>query len=157
MYGFHCGEFFAVVAPEFEVLFVDNVELGGHGFGIGDALGIGAFDEVLDVVGYFGGEFLFHLIVLDGDDGDKGCDEGNFADLFFGEVFVLDFDDTFTSKFAALEVVADEHFVFVFFKAKYTNYLIDITSGDMIYDCSILDGRDHHFFLAFPDCSFFRC
>ena len=145
MYGFHCGELLAVVATEFEVLFVDKVELGGHGFGIGDALGIGAFDEVLDVVGYFGGEFLLHLIVLDGDDGDKGCDEGNFADLLFGEVLVLDFDDTFASEFAALEVVADEYFVFVFFKAEDVDDLINQFGRDMVYNCAVFDSGDYEF------------
>ena len=90
------GEFLAVVATEFEVVFVDYVELGGHGFGIGDALGIGTFDEVLDVVGYFGGKFLFYLVVFDGDDGDEGGDEGNFVNFLFGEVFVFDFDNAFT-------------------------------------------------------------
>ena len=52
--GFLGGELFAVVAAEFEVLFVDYVEFGGYGLCIGDAFGVGAFDKVFDVVGDFG-------------------------------------------------------------------------------------------------------
>ena len=99
MNGLLGGVFFAVVATEFEVCLVHYVELGGDGLGISDALGVGTFDEVLDVVGYLGGEFFDHLVVLDCDDGDKGSDKGHFADFFFGEVFVFDFDDAFASQF----------------------------------------------------------
>ena len=71
MDGLFGGELLAVVAAEFEVFLVDNIEFGRHGLGIGDAFGVGAFDEVLDMVGDFGGEFFDDLIILDGDDGDK--------------------------------------------------------------------------------------
>ena len=94
------------MAAEFEIVLVNYVKLGGHRLGIGDALGVGTDDEVFDMVGYFGGEFLFYFVVLNGDDGDKGCYEGDFADLFFGEVFVLDFNNTFATQFAACQVVA---------------------------------------------------
>ena len=146
MDGLLGGELLAVVAAELEIFFVHYVEFGGHGFGIGDALGIGTFDEVLDVVGYFGGEFFFHLVVFNGDDGNKWGNEGHFAHLFFGEVFVLNLDDTFAAEFVALEVVANEYFVFVFFKSENMDYLINGLGGDMVDDCAIFDGRDDEFF-----------
>ena len=49
--GFLGGEFLAIVAAEFEILLVDDVKLGGYSLGVGDALGVGAFDKVLYVVG----------------------------------------------------------------------------------------------------------
>ena len=101
------GELLAVMAAEFEVFFVNHIELGGHSLDIGDALGIGAFDEVFDMVGNFGCELFNHLVAFDGDDGDEGGHECNFADFLFGEVLVLDFDDSFASQFTALEIVAD--------------------------------------------------
>ena len=142
------GEFLAVVAAEHEVLFVDDVEFGGDGFAVGDALGVGAFDEVLDVVGDFGGEFLDDFVVLDGDDGDEGRYEGHFAHFVFGEVFVFDFDDTFAAELGALQVVADKHFVFVFFKAEDMDDLVDGLGGDMVDDGAVLDGGDDEFFLC---------
>ena len=117
MDGFLGGEFLAIVAAEFEVLLVDDVKLGGYSLGVGDALGVGAFDKVLYVVGDFGGEFLNDLVVLDGDDGDKGCHKGYFAHFVLGEVLVFDFDNAFAAQFGALKVVAYEHFVFVVFQA----------------------------------------
>ena len=144
--GLHCGEFLTIVAAEFQVLFVHYIELGGHGLGVGDALGVGAFDKILDVVGYFGGEFFFHLVVFNGDDGYKWSNESHFAHLFFGEVFVLNLDDAFAAEFVALEVVANEYFVFVFFKSENMDYLINSLGGDMVDDCAIFDGRDDEFF-----------
>ncbi len=142
----HCGEFLTIVAAEFQVLFVHYIELGGHSLGVGDALGVGAFDKILDVVGNFGGEFFFHLVVFNGDDGYKWGNEGHFAHLFFGEVFVFNLDDAFTAEFVALEVVANEYFVFVFFKSENMDYLINSLGGDMVDDCAIFDGRDDEFF-----------
>ena len=144
--GLHCGEFLTIVAAEFQVLFVHYIELGGHSLGVGDALGVGTFDKILDVVGYFGGEFLFHLVVFNGDDGYKRSNESHFAHLFFGEVFILNLDDAFTAEFVALEVVANEYFVFVFFKSENMDYLINGLGGDMVDDCAIFDGRDDEFF-----------
>lgn len=144
--GLHCGEFLTIVAAEFQVLFVHYIELGGHSLGVGDAFGVGAFDKILDVVGYFGGEFFYHLIVFNGDDGYKWGNEGHFAHLFFGEVFILNLDDTFAAEFVALEVVANEYFVFVFFKSENMDYLINSLGGDMVDDCAIFDGRDDEFF-----------
>ena len=91
MNSFLGGELFTIVATQFEVLFVDNVELGGDDFCIGDALGVGAFDKILNMVGNFGGEFLDDFVVLNGDDGHRGSHERDLADFFLGEVFVLDF------------------------------------------------------------------
>ena len=125
MDGLLGGELFAIVAAEFEVLLVDYVELGGYGFGVGDALGVGADDEVLDMVGNFGGKLLNDIVVVDGDDGDGGRHESHFADFLFGEVLVLDFDDAFAAEFAALEVVADKDFVLVAFEAEDVDDLID--------------------------------
>ena len=125
MDGLFGGELLAVVAAEFEVVLVDHVELGGYGFGVGDALGVGADDEILNVVGDFGGKFLDDVVVLNGDDGDRGGHESHFADILFGEVLVLDFDDAFAAEFAALEVVADEDLVLVFFEAEDVDDLID--------------------------------
>ena len=142
------GEFLAVVAAEHEVLLVDDVEFGGDGFAVGDALGVGAFDEVLDMVGYLGGEFLDDFVVLDGDDGDEGGYEGHFAHFVFGDVFVFDFDDAFASELGALQVVADKHFVFVFFKAEDVDDPIDRLGGDMVDDGAVLDGGDDEFFLC---------
>ena len=144
--GLHCGEFLTIVAAEFQVLFVHYIELGGHSLGVGDALGVGAFDKILDVVGDFGGEFFFHLVVFNGDDGYKWGNEGYFAHLFFGEVFVFNLDDAFTAEFVALEVIANEYFVFVFFKSENMDYLINGLGGYMVDDCAIFDGRDDEFF-----------
>ena len=145
------------MAAQLEGFLLHHVELCGHGLGIGDALGVGATYKTADVVGYLGVELFDNLVVLNVDDGGQRCHQGYLAHLLNGEMFVLDLDDTLLAQLAAIQVVADKHLVLVLFEAKYTNYLIDITSGDMIYDCSILDGRNHHFFLAFHDCSFFRC
>ena len=142
MDGLLGGELLAVVAAELKVFLVHHVEFGGHSLGIGDALGVGAFDKVLDVVGNFGGKFLNHLIVMDGDDGDKGGDEGHFADFLFGEVLIFDFDDTFSSEFSTLEVVADDHLVFVVFKTEDVDDLINRFGGDMVDDGAVFDGRD---------------
>ena len=65
------GEFLAVVAAKFEVFFVDDVEFGGNGLEVGDAFGVGALDEVLDVVGDFGGEFLDYFVIFNGDDSNE--------------------------------------------------------------------------------------
>jgi hypothetical protein len=151
VYGFLGGEFLAVVAAEFEVFLVDYIKLGGHCLGVGNALGVGAFDEVLDVVGYLGGEFFFHLILFYGDDGNKGRDKCYFADIFLGEVLVFDFDDAFATEFATLEVVADEHLVFVFFKTEDVYDLINQFGGDMVDDGAVLDGGHYEFFLGFHD------
>ena len=97
--GLLSGEFLAVVAAKFEVFFVDDVEFGGNGFAVGDALGVGAFNEVLDVVGDFGGEFFDYFVVFDGDDSNGGGHKGHFADFVFGEVFVFDFYDAFATEF----------------------------------------------------------
>ena len=100
--GFLSGEFLAVVAAKFEVFFVDDVEFGGNGLEVGDAFGVGALDKVLDVVGDFGGEFLDDVVVLNGDDGDRGGHESHFTDILFGEVLVLDFDDAFAAEFSLI-------------------------------------------------------
>ena len=146
--GLHCGEFLTIVAAEFQVLFVHYIELGGHSLGVGDALGVGAFDKILDVVGNFGGEFFFHLVVFNGDDGYKWSNESHFAHLFFGEVFILNLDDTFAAELGALQVVADKHFVFVFFKAEDMDDPVDGLGGDMVDDGAVLNGGDDEFFLC---------
>ena len=119
------GELLAVVATEFQILLVYHVELGGHSLGIGDALGVGAFDEVLDVVGNLGGEFFNYLIVAYGYDGYKRGNECHFADFLFGEVLILDFDDAFAAKFSTLEVIADDYLVFIGFKTEDVDDLIN--------------------------------
>ena len=144
--GLLSSEFLAVVAAKFEVCFVDDVELGGDCFAVGDALGVGTLDEVLDVVGDFGGEFLDDFVVLDGDDGDEGCYKGNFAHFVFGEVFVFDFYDAFLAELAAAEVVADEDFVFIFLEAKDADDLIDRFGGDVVDDGAVFYGGDYEFF-----------
>ena len=149
MESFLGGELLAVVTAQFDVLLVDDIELGGNGLGVGDALGVGALDEVLDVVGDFGGKFFYHLVILDVDDGDIGCHEGDFADLFLGEVLVLDFDDALTAQLGAGEEVSDKDFVIVFFEAEDMDDLIDNFGGDMVDDGAVLDSGDHHFFLVF--------
>ena len=99
------------MAAQLEVLLVDHVELGGYHFGIGDALGIGAAHEVLDMVGNLGVELLHHFVVLDVDDGGKGCDKGYLADLLDGEVFVFDLDDAFLyPEFNSVEYVLTEDY-----------------------------------------------
>lgn len=145
------GEFFAVMAAQFEVFLVDDIEFGGDGFAVGDTLGVGAFDEVLDMVGDFGGEFLNNFVVLNGDDGNHGCHKRHFAYFVFGEVFVFDFDDAFASQFAALEVIADKDFVFVIFQAEDANDAIDGFGGDMVDDCTVFDGGYNKFFLCVHD------
>jgi hypothetical protein len=137
------------VATELEVLLIDDVELGGDVLEIGDALGVGTLDEILDMVGDFGGEFLNNTVVLNGDDRDKGGYKGNFGDFVLGEVFVFDFDDAFAAEFLAAEVVADEDFVFIFFEAKDADDLVDRFGGYVVDDGAVLDGADDHFFLAF--------
>lgn len=139
------------MATELEVLLIDDIELGGDVLEIGDALGVGTLDEVLDVVGDFGGEFLDDFVVLDGDDGDERCYEGHFAHFVFGEVFVFDFDDTFAAQFGAFEVIADEDFVLVLFKTKDVDDPIDRFGGDMVDDSAVLDSGDDEFFLCVHD------
>ena len=97
--GLLSGEFLAVVAAKFEVFFVDDVEFGGNGLEVGDAFGVGALDEVLDVVGDFGGEFFDYFVIFNGDDSNGGSHKGHFADFVFGEVFVFDFYDAFAAEF----------------------------------------------------------
>ena len=145
------GKLLAVVAAELEVFLVDDVELGGDGFAVGDALGVGTLDEVLDVVGDFSGELFNDFVVLDGDDGDEGGYEGHFAHLVLGEVLVFDFDDTFAAQFGAFEVIADEDFVLVLFKTKDVDDPIDRFGGDMVDDSAVLDSGDDEFFLCVHD------
>lgn len=137
------------MATELEVLLIDDIELGGDVLEIGDALGVGTLDEILDMVGDFGGEFLNNTVVLNGDDRDKGGYKGNFGDFVLGEVFVLDFDDAFATEFAALEVGADEDFVLIVFEAKDMDNLIDYFGGDMVDDSTVFDGGYDKFFLCF--------
>lgn len=151
MDGLLGGELFAVVAAKFEVLLINNVELGGDCFGVSDALGVGTFYKILDMVGNLGGELLNNLVVLDGDDGYERSHEGHFAHLFLSKVLVLDFDDAFAAQFAAFEVVADENLVLIVFEVEDMDDLIDGLCGDMIYDCAVFDGRDNEFFLVFHD------
>ena len=144
--GLLCGEFFAVVTTEFVVFFVNDVKLGGYGLGVGDAFGVGTLDEVFHVVGDFSGEFLNDFVVFDGDDGDKGCDKRHLADFVLGEVFVFDFDNSFTSKFGAVEVVANEDFILIILKPEDADDAIDGFGGDMVDDCAVFNGRDDEFF-----------
>ena len=149
LHGFLGGELLAIVAAQLEVLLVDDVEFGGNHLGIGDALGVGAAHKVLDMVGHLGVEFLHHLVVLDVDNGGKRSHEGNLADLFDGEVFVLDFDNTFLAQFATAEEVADKYFVFVFLETQDANDLVDALGGAVVDNGAGLDGANDHFFLVF--------
>ena len=64
-------------------------------------------------------------------------------------MFVFDFDDTFAAEFTALQVVADEYFVFVVFQSEDMDDLVNSFGGDMVDDCAVFDGRDYKFFLGF--------
>ena len=145
------GEFFAVVAAEFQVFFVDDVKLGRYSLGVGDALGVGTLDEVFNVVGDFSGKFFNDFVVFNGNDGYQRCHKRHFAHFVFGEMFVLDFDDSFASKFGTLQVVTDKDFVFVTFQAENTDNAVDGFGGDMVNDCAVFDGRDNEFFFCFHD------
>ena len=92
------------------------------------------------------------MVSLVGDDGDKGGDEGHFADFLFGEVLVFDFDDAFASEFSTLEVVADDYLVFVVFKTEDVDDLINRFGGDMVDDGAVFDGGNDEFFLGFHNC-----
>ena len=143
------------MAAELEILLVDHVELRGHHFGVGDALGVGAFYEVLDGVGNLSAEFVDYLVVLDIDDGGEGSHEGYLADFLLGEVFVLDFYDALFAQFTAVEVVADKDFVFIFLQAQNADDLINALGRDVVDDGAVLDGADHHFFFIFHWFIFF--
>ena len=135
------NELLAVVATEFEVFLVDDVELGGDGLVVGDAAGVHALDEVVDMVGDFGLVFLNDLVVLDDDDAGHRGDEGYLAEFLFGEEFVFDLDDTLADVFLTCQVVADEDLVVVGLEAEDMGYLIYDIGGDMVDDGAVLDAR----------------
>ena len=104
MQTFLGGEFLAVVTFQLEVLFVDNVELGGDDLVVGNTHWVHALDNAINMVGNLGIQFLHHFVVFDVDDGGHGCHQGNHADFFFREVTILDFDDAFANMLLAGEV-----------------------------------------------------
>ena len=137
------------MAAHLQVLLVHHVETRRYDLGVSDALGVGTLYDVLHMLGDFGAELLHHLEIFDIDNGNKRCHKGYLVDFVLSEMLVLDFDDALFAEFATVEVVADEHLVFVVFQSKYAEGLVDSVGGDMVNHCSVLDGRDHHLFLVF--------
>jgi len=137
------------VALEGSFVFVDYVEAGGHGFVVGDAVGVVAFDQSDEFVGESDGTFADDGEVAYFVEHDIGSDEGDAVDGVFFKELVGDFDKPFAPHFAAGEVVADGDgigFEFVEFKqvGDFEELLWgDVVDGSAVFECGYFAFFNH--------------
>ena len=90
--------FVAIVAFHDTFFFVDDGKEGVHGLVVGDALGVVALDDAVDLIGC-DDHFLFHhLVVFDDVEHHVGRDDRQSADFLVGKIFIGDLDDAFFSE-----------------------------------------------------------
>ncbi len=127
---------------QLNVCFGDKGKAGGDAFVVGDAVGIEAFDDIVDFVGDFDLFFLDYLIVFDDDEGGSRGDERDFIDFGGFEKAVGDFDDAFFAVFFGVEVGSEGDLVFEGIETEDADYLEDGFLGDMVNHGAIFDGID---------------
>ena len=86
---------------------VADVEVGGHGLVVGDALGVVALDDALDDGRGLDGLLLDHLVVADDVEDDLGGHDGETGYFVVGEELVRDLDDALHAYLLGGVVVTD--------------------------------------------------
>ena len=87
-------------------LLVNHCETGVEGFDIGNAVGIEAFYDGADGIGYFNQSLFQNLEIPDFNNAGLRGNKGNFIKLLGFEEFVAYLDDSLTSEFFTLQVGA---------------------------------------------------
>lgn len=100
--------------------------------------------------------FLLHDPVVSYDvEHDVGGYDRNAVDFFVGEKLVRDLDDAFPAHLVAFQVVADGYFAVQRLQVEQGDYLEHFSGGDMVDDCTLLEGCDLQFF--FHEWLLFSC
>ena len=100
----------AIVAHEFYLAFfvAHNVEVGWHVvLLVGDAVGVEAFHDVIDVLRYLHSLLRCHFVVVNLDERCGGGNERYLVYLLWLEVLVGNLDDALGAVFLAFEVGAE--------------------------------------------------
>jgi hypothetical protein len=137
------------MAKEPHVFLIHNGKPAWDVFHIGDAVGVETFYDDFDLVGDFHLLFVHDFKVLDLDKGSRGGHQGDLVDFVPLKICVANFDEAFFAVLLAIEVIAEQHLVFVVFQVQYVQHFKYIVGGDMIDYGAVFDGRNIEVMLFF--------
>ena len=138
----------AIVALDDAAFLVDDVEAGGHGLVVGDALGVGTLHDAVQLVGQAHLTLLHHLVVADDVQLHVGRHDGDAVDLVVAEELVGNLDDALLAQLLAVEVEADGDVVVHVLQAQQRHHGKQFFGGDMVDDGAVLQRGYLQFFLV---------
>ena len=96
----------AVVTGQYSVGYM---EMGSHGFVVGDALRVVALHDAFNLVGSYNASLLNHLVVADDAENHIWSYHRKTGDLIIGKELVAYLDDTFATNLLRWVVETDSH------------------------------------------------
>ncbi len=137
---------FAVMAFDFDIFPVDDVEMSFHRFVVGDTFRVVASNDAVYIVRQANLSLLGHFVVVYDIDNGIRSDQGDFVQFVFFEIISSHFDNAFFPVALAGEVVTDGDAVRETVEFQQVHHFKQLVGRDMVDYGAVFESGYFEFF-----------